>query len=297
MSGGELKLIALILMTLDHIGVFFPNSPIWFRYLGRLAAPIFFFTAAEGIYYTHDRIGYLKRLYKASILMSVLEFIYSHFSGIFIENNIFASILHGTIIVYIIEEFRENKVKRNKLMIVYIVHQIITALICICINNYGTFLGYPFTKIVFTVLMNYLFSGEGSFYLTLAIVIFYLCRNNKKKATVVFTVYCLIFFALTVLKVPTNTYRLLRSMGLNRGITDMITLPFDLLGFEMSENIARASYHELAFTKYYQWMMIFSLPLILTYNGKRGEYSKKFFYIYYPLHIFILSTLSIIFCG
>ncbi len=42
MSGGELKLIALILMTLDHIGVFFPNSPIWFRYLGRLAAPIFF---------------------------------------------------------------------------------------------------------------------------------------------------------------------------------------------------------------------------------------------------------------
>lgn len=267
MSGGALKLIALILMTLDHIGVFFPNSPIWFRYLGRLAAPIYFFSAAEGIYHTHDRISYLKRLYKASILMTVFEFIYSRFSGIFIENNIFASILHGTILVYIIEEFRENKLKRNKLMIVYIVHQIITTIICVCINNFDTFLSYDFAKIILTVLMNYLFSAEGSFYLTFAIVIFYLCRNSKKRTAVVFTVYCTIFFALTVLKVPTYTYRFLRSMGLDRGTTDILTLTFDLFGFEMSENIASASYYELAFTKYYQWMMIFSLPLILTYNS------------------------------
>lgn len=32
-----IKIIALILMLIDHIGEFFPGSPIWFRWLGRLA--------------------------------------------------------------------------------------------------------------------------------------------------------------------------------------------------------------------------------------------------------------------
>lgn len=36
-----IKIIALILMLMDHIGEFFPDSPIWFRWLGRLAAPLF----------------------------------------------------------------------------------------------------------------------------------------------------------------------------------------------------------------------------------------------------------------
>lgn len=294
MTGGALKLIALFLMTIDHIGEFFPDSPIWFRYLGRLSAPIFFFTAVEGICYTHNRITYLKRLYIASVLMSISELVFSCFSGVFITNNIFASILHGTTLVYILEEYCNNRSKRNKLLAMYFIWQIISTLICVVINSSDIPLGYSCTKIIFTVLGNYLFSAEGAFYLTFSIVIFYFCRNNKKKLIVFFTAYCLLFFSFTVLKIPTYIYEFMCHSGFSSEIAGIVTLPFDLLGFEISANIASASFIELAFEKYYQWMMIFSLPIILLYNGKRGKYPKMIFYIYYPTHIFILAALSII---
>lgn len=39
----------------------------------------------------------------------------------------------------------------------------------------------------------------------------------------------------------------------------------------------------------YQWMMIAALPFIMLYNGERGRYSLKYlFYVFYPLHIWIL---------
>lgn len=41
MSINFLKIIALLCMIIDHIGEFIPNSSMWFRYIGRLAAPIF----------------------------------------------------------------------------------------------------------------------------------------------------------------------------------------------------------------------------------------------------------------
>jgi hypothetical protein len=41
-----------------------------------------------------------------------------------------------------------------------------------------------------------------------------------------------------------------------------------------------------------QWMQVFALPFILMYNGKRGPNIKKFFYIFYPVHIWILFLIS-----
>ncbi len=38
----------------------------------------------------------------------------------------------------------------------------------------------------------------------------------------------------------------------------------------------------------WQWMMIFSLPLIAAYNGLRGPGKQRFFYWFYPVHIYLL---------
>lgn len=44
MSTSALKWTALVLMVLDHLGEFFPGQiPLWFRYLGRMSAPLFLF--------------------------------------------------------------------------------------------------------------------------------------------------------------------------------------------------------------------------------------------------------------
>ena len=42
----------------------------------------------------------------------------------------------------------------------------------------------------------------------------------------------------------------------------------------------------------YQWMMIGSLPLMLLYNGRKGKGNGKFFYFFYPAHIWIFFLLS-----
>lgn len=58
MNRNVLKIIALISMIIDHIGlVFFPEQ-IVFRLIGRLSFPIFAFFVAEGWYYTRSKKRY-----------------------------------------------------------------------------------------------------------------------------------------------------------------------------------------------------------------------------------------------
>lgn len=50
MSTSALKWTAFVLMVLDHLGEFFPGQiPLWFRYLGRMSAPLFLFCLAVGM--------------------------------------------------------------------------------------------------------------------------------------------------------------------------------------------------------------------------------------------------------
>ena len=47
------------------------------------------------------------------------------------------------------------------------------------------------------------------------------------------------------------------------------------------------------FTVYYEWMgAVFAVPFLLCYNGRRGAGHGKFFYVFYPAHIYILYALS-----
>lgn len=68
LSGNQLKCIALIAMTVDHVvSVVFPGYPtawwiILLHIFGRLAAPVFWFFIAEGYHYTRDRKKYALRL-------------------------------------------------------------------------------------------------------------------------------------------------------------------------------------------------------------------------------------------
>lgn len=293
MTTGAIKYLALFFMTIDHIGEFFSGSPIWFRYIGRLAAPLFFFSAAEGIFHTKNRLGYVYRLYIASVLMSLTEVLMRLAFGIELDNNIFASIFHGVLLVYILLEFKNSPKKRNVLIALYVVWQIAAIFICIWIIDFDLF--YPFNTVVYTILGSYEFSAEGAYYLTFAIVIFYLCRDSKKRLAIVYTLYCVMFFALTVLKAPIHVISVLSRLGLlNDIVYDIINYPTILLGFEISANISGASYFHLAFEQYYQWIMIFALPIILSYNGKRGNYPKPLFYIYYPSHLYALAAISML---
>lgn len=64
LTGTTLKLMALVLMLLDHIHYFFEFTgaiPLWFSMAGRLSAPLFLFCTVEGFAHTHDRRRYFRR--------------------------------------------------------------------------------------------------------------------------------------------------------------------------------------------------------------------------------------------
>lgn len=58
LTKNQLKILAIICMTIDHIGVaFFPNEPL-LRMIGRLAFPIFSYGIAEGCRFTRNKLRY-----------------------------------------------------------------------------------------------------------------------------------------------------------------------------------------------------------------------------------------------
>ena len=58
LTNNQLKIIAMISMLIDHIGVaMFPNVMI-LRIIGRLAFPIFAYMIAEGCFYTKNKARY-----------------------------------------------------------------------------------------------------------------------------------------------------------------------------------------------------------------------------------------------
>lgn len=62
LTGNQLKMLALITMTCDHVGLqLLPRLEI-LRIIGRLALPIYAYMIAEGWHYTRDRKKYLLRL-------------------------------------------------------------------------------------------------------------------------------------------------------------------------------------------------------------------------------------------
>ena len=58
LTGNQLKFLALVTMTCDHVGVsLFPQAG-WLRIIGRLALPVFAYMIAEGCRYTRSRGRY-----------------------------------------------------------------------------------------------------------------------------------------------------------------------------------------------------------------------------------------------
>ena len=74
LNGNQIKLIAIIAMTIDHLTwAFFPGTQaVWYVFalhiIGRLTAPIMWFFIAEGCHYTHNIRKYAARLFVFAIL-------------------------------------------------------------------------------------------------------------------------------------------------------------------------------------------------------------------------------------
>lgn len=75
LTGNQLKLLALIAMTCDHVGYQLLPQYEFLRTIGRLAFPIFAYMIAEGAKYTKNRLRYFLQMFGCGLLCSIVYFV------------------------------------------------------------------------------------------------------------------------------------------------------------------------------------------------------------------------------
>ncbi len=77
-TGNQLKIFALICMTLDHAGILlFPDCEA-LRYIGRLSMPIFAWMIAEGCRYTKSKLRYLLTMASVALICQAVYWVVDH---------------------------------------------------------------------------------------------------------------------------------------------------------------------------------------------------------------------------
>lgn len=105
-----LKMIAIITMVVDHVGlIFFPTVPA-FRAVGRIAFPIFCFLVVEGFYHTRSHLNYLIRLTLFAIL-SEIPFDLAFRNTLFDwgHQNVFFTLALGLLAIFCLEEMNTTR--------------------------------------------------------------------------------------------------------------------------------------------------------------------------------------------
>lgn len=258
LDGFQLKLIALILMVFDHVHEFLSYTnliPIWFKWLGRVVAPIFMFLVVEGYIHTRSKARYMLKLYIGSVVMGIGNILTVTFfqrpDGFKIHNNIFSTLLMIVIYMMIVDFFkkalREDNRKNKMLSLIFIIIPFIIGLAVLAVIDLT---GFEILKYIIPNII----TVEGGPVLVVLGVVFYLTKDNLQKL-----IQCYVIFSLSIL------------------IGSLIESGMSLRDLFMRD---------------YQWMMIFSVFFFYSYNGKKGRGLKYLFYIFYPLHIYMLYALS-----
>ena len=266
MSTTTLKLIALALMFLDHIYEFFPGAPIVLTWLGRISAPIFFFCTVWGFHYTHNRRVYLLRMYLCSVLMGALDLVLNLSVAqpvVPVINNIFTTLFLSCLFIYL-WELKEKLWQKMLMVLAYFAINAAALFLIIGVASPLLYSVLPMETYQYCITMvggilPNILTCEGSYITVLMGIVLYFCKGSRKKLAIGYSLYCLGSLALMV------------NMGVAQGVTD---------------------WYDFLFHQAYQWMEIFSLPLMLCYNGQKGRGYKYLFYIFYPAHVAVLFYLG-----
>ena len=151
LNGTQLKIIALIAMTFDHIGLFLLGNYLPFRIIGRIAFPIFAFMIAEGARYTKNRFKYFLRIFVLGIICQIF---YTAFVGTFYLN-ILITLSLSILIIYSIQFFKNSSNKLSILVPIMVISAIVTAdyILANIIKPVGYHIDYNIVGVMLPVLI------------------------------------------------------------------------------------------------------------------------------------------------
>ena len=238
LNGNVLKIIAVILMVIDHVGFTFFPSVMILRYIGRLAMPVFAFMIAEGCRYTKDKLRYFLTI---AVLGTVCQIVYFVFDPSAYLYNILITFSLAILVVYALSFMKKSLLETG--VSVKVKALSITAFIGVIAGVY-VFCYFFFVDYGFWGVMLPAFASLFDF------------RNiSNEKAKI-----------------------------LDKLIIRVLTFAVGLAVFVFTSGM-------LDFTVY----SLFSIILLLLYNGERGKAKMKyFFYVFYPLHLVIIEGIYIL---
>ena len=260
LTGFQLKYIAMFLMVLDHIHYFFEFTgkiPIWFSMLGRLSAPLFLFCIIEGFTHTHNRKKYFMQIYSIAIVMGLLQFFMIQF-GLTRPDGFYPQnqmLATFSILLIILQGFDWCAKKQWVKGLLAIIVPIALPYLAVFIGSRVPGAWYLINLLHFSILPLHSWIMDGGTLFILQGILMYLFR--KRQAIIFFITTILLYVVLPFATMPGITIKLL-------------------------------------FTVAFEWMGALAAILMLMYNGERGKGSKKFFYWFYPGHVYILYGLSFV---
>jgi hypothetical protein len=252
----QLKLLGLVLMVGDHIHYFFAEggAPFWLTQLGRLVAPIFIFISVEGFFHTRSKTTYAKRLLIGSTVMMLGSVLLQRLlpTEIGLTANIFASLFLGVWYMYFMD---------------------------LLIANAKTL---PFNRIqavmvVMALLVPWVLDGLKLMLIAQAVPNPHLFLIVSLLPSPLFSEGGWMFVVLVLWFYYTRPRLWLQLAGL-------IALGLLLLaqGLIQGQDIWRDDY---------QWLMLLGAIPLAFYNGQKGKDRKYLFYIFYPVHLWLLYSL------
>ena len=278
LSSFWLKIVALLTMTIDHVGLVYNIDA--FRYIGRLALPLFCFMIAEGAIHTKNfrkyalRLGIMASLISLAIILSdTIPFIRNNGLSMRYYGIIFVDLLLGALAVYLL---RQNKWYIKLLAILPIAYGVTSYLVSIfeCVGCGQTIHWFP-----------YFIRTQYGWYGILMVVAFYVAHLLTK---------VFISYRSSVSGIDQELYKGTNLERHTLNIISVLALGVMTVGYYLCEYMIN-QYTPTDSLYQIQLYAIISGAFILLYNGYRG-YNKKWFqygsYLYYPLHIAIIGLIS-----
>lgn len=188
-SSFDLKLLAVLFMIIDHIGMYFADAPLWFRYIGRLSFPLFLFCLVWSYHHTHSRVQFCLRLYLMSLCMAGLRWWIENRwlpeAGTFGNHNIFATLLLTCLLISLIELAGRDKLRCGLLLGLLLAMQLAYYIL----PRYVPQLRHISGDILSGIIPNLALCEFGAVFIALGVAMYFL-RERPAGLAAVYLVFC-----------------------------------------------------------------------------------------------------------